>query len=373
MEVKPIWFFDSWAVLDGLAFASLRTADSSQADATVFLSVPDLEPVPVGRISTALRAQRSGFQDGFRNQDGAEFEFENLDQIREVIRRGYLAGGLSQFPAPVEGPPPNPFRSETEALEPPPVMRDGGEYYEEEVRRLSSHALPQLNLSGLSDDKLRKPLLEQAFQQWRLLWPYLQAFAEATVFEYVKAKHGVLQQPNSRATLLKWLQILHALDLWSPRAAHQFEIAGWSHQQLFSPYLERWNSTSLEKAILFRIPCPLREGWNHCIQTLAHKLLLPLVDRSYYLENNQVPDFVPGLLGAMIAVLTPELAVSPSYREADRRRLVGRACEWLNGELPQAKLALDVETELSRFASNRLDLNPKRPGRRGFGRVLAGA
>jgi hypothetical protein len=77
------------------------------------LAVPDLEPVPVGRISTALRATRSGFQEGLRDDAGDEIPFDSVDQIRELCRRGFLGGGLGPgapgvgpipYPAPADGP-----------------------------------------------------------------------------------------------------------------------------------------------------------------------------------------------------------------------------------------------------------------------------
>src|SRR5436309_15963831 len=61
------WRIDSWSVRDGAAFASRREAESMDADSTVFIAVPDLEAVPVGRMSTALSATRRHFQEGLRN------------------------------------------------------------------------------------------------------------------------------------------------------------------------------------------------------------------------------------------------------------------------------------------------------------------
>lgn len=107
------WFVDAWAVRDGRIFASYRPAESIAADSTIFLAVPDLEPVPVGRISTALRATRSGFQEGLRDESGDEIPFESVDQVRELCRRGFLGGGLGPgapgvgpipYPAPEAGP-----------------------------------------------------------------------------------------------------------------------------------------------------------------------------------------------------------------------------------------------------------------------------
>src|SRR4051794_3224160 len=120
------WYIDAWAVHDGRAFASRRTAESIAAEATVFLSVPDLEAVPVGRISTALRATRSGFQDGLRDPGGSEIAFRTLDQVRDLIRRAYLASGLgpgapgvtaAPLPRPDLGPGPGVAYLNEEAIQ----------------------------------------------------------------------------------------------------------------------------------------------------------------------------------------------------------------------------------------------------------------
>jgi len=172
-----------------------------------------------------------------------------------VIRRGYLAGGLGPVPAPREGPAPSPFRGEPEPSEPSPVPRDGGEYFEEEVERLSSEP-PPFKLSGLSDNKLREPLLEDIFREAQLLQRYLRAFAEATVLDYVRARQVDLHHPRPRATLLMWLRVLIALDLWSFEAAIRFNM-GWLYDHFF-PVYEPWNAAYWEKDVLFQIPCPLR-------------------------------------------------------------------------------------------------------------------
>ena len=97
-EVAMPWLVDAWAVQDGRIFVVGAASGSIDAQATVFLAVPTLEPVPVGRISTALRATRNGFQEGFRDDDGNEIEFQTLAQIREMARRAYLATGLGPAP-----------------------------------------------------------------------------------------------------------------------------------------------------------------------------------------------------------------------------------------------------------------------------------
>jgi hypothetical protein len=88
------WHIDAWAVRDGAAFASRREFNSREAENTVFIAVPDLEPVPVGRLATALSATRRSFQAGLWNENGVEIAFESLEQIAELVRRAFLASGL---------------------------------------------------------------------------------------------------------------------------------------------------------------------------------------------------------------------------------------------------------------------------------------
>ena len=93
-EERQPWFIDAWAVHDGKLFASRRRPNSMSADVTVFMTVPDLEPIPIGRLSTAMRATRSGFQEGFRDAEGEEVPFQTLAQVQEFARRAFLGSGL---------------------------------------------------------------------------------------------------------------------------------------------------------------------------------------------------------------------------------------------------------------------------------------
>jgi hypothetical protein len=73
-------------------------------------------------------------------------------------------------------------------------------------------------------------------------------------------------------------------------------------------------------------------------------------------------DIIPALFCAMVVVQTRELFVSQvaSLVWLDRHRLVGRACEWLEEELPKVELPWAVESELTNFAWQRLGLNRNR-------------
>ena len=87
------WYIDAWAVLDGYAFASLRSPDSIEASVTFFVAPPYFEPEPVASLATALAATRGHFQEGFRHGED-EVLFDSLEQVIETVRRAYRAGGL---------------------------------------------------------------------------------------------------------------------------------------------------------------------------------------------------------------------------------------------------------------------------------------
>jgi len=168
-----MWRFDAWAVRDGLAFVSDRNGEALEARGTVFMSVPDLEPVPVGRISTALRATRANFQDGFRNNLDEEFAFETLEQVQEVIRRGYLASGLGPAAAAVEGgeepPAGGPFGHDYEPLPHSEPPNSGSEHYENSVVALGRSGY-RMDFSALADPRSRLKLLIQLHKErnWAL-------------------------------------------------------------------------------------------------------------------------------------------------------------------------------------------------------------
>lgn len=373
-----MWYIDSWAVLDGLAFASERDPESLDAKATIFLSVPDLEPVPVGRLSTALRAQRACFQDGFRGDDGSEVGLESLDQVRELVRRAYLGGGLGPEPTPVEPRPVNPLLQEPRGARGP--SRDwpsGGSYYDNSVLEHPNHfpsgqeRMLDTDFSALQWPKSRQALLRRLYQSDAALdlYPLLRAFGEATILEFLHQSAERLAQPDERALLDEWISTLWAIGLWSPDEGqgffgrlkqHGLEMGGlgrYWHDPGFIPAL-----APATKEMLFHVPCPLRPEWDRHIGNLSHKLLLALAVRRYFKINSQLAEFIPILLCSLVAVVGPKsrLTGSVARLDIDRQRLLGRAFLWLIGELPSIELPAAVELYLERFAMEQLTLNPER-------------
>jgi hypothetical protein len=370
------WYIDSWAVLDGIAFASLREPDSIKADATVFLSVPDLEPVPIGRISTALSAQRNCFQDRFCDNQGNEFAFETLTQVRETVRRGYLGGGLAPVANPVAERPIEPLLSEGVFEIPVKFPQgSGGAYYEERLQSLTTQRSlrhVQIDYSILQYPDKRKGFLESLRQKSTPeLYAYVRAFGEATLLEFLHVRHNDLFKPEVRELLSQWIALLYLAGLWD--TTHEFSTflasSGLSDSIIGGsrPWTDpgSWlaaNSPilSARKDSIFHVPCPLLNDWDKHIRTLHHKLLLPVVDRSYFVTNYQVPEFIPSLFCSLIIAVGPTLRAMPSspFQAGDRYRLMGRALLWLITELPNVTLPESVEDVLTKFAWSQLRMNP---------------
>lgn len=369
-----MWYIDAWAVLDGVAFVSDRDIDQINSRSTVFLSVPDLEPVPVGRISTALRATRAGFQEGFRDTElHEEIGFETLDQVREVIRRGYLGGGLG--PATPAPPPeePEPEGNEPGSAFPEGPPFDGGEYYEGRLLDLGRQGDAWLDYSQLCYEGSRNEVFIALIQGGGVesLYLYLRAFGEATLVEFVSRNRRTLHDSAQMGFLVRWAGFLYSLGLWhGPDGFADFlTTAGIDsvsrdvlRESIYFPSYS-WGSWSdrtsplAAESLLFQLPCPLRRHWSRHIEKLGQKLLLPLIDRQYFASNPELPEFIPLLLCAMTIVSDQPLIHRriPMGRNADRRRLIARAFLWISRELPGLLLPWQAENLLSDYAWRRLE------------------
>jgi hypothetical protein len=351
------WYFDAWAVNDGLAFVSQRRSDSIDSTATVFMSVPDLEAVPVGRISTALHATRYNFQDGFRNTNGDEFAFDNLDQVREVIRRAYLAGGLGPEPAGERQPPQDPWMriSVPPRSGPELPFAAGGNYFEHSLNILPSIAQLPSDYSDLRyPDKREAILLSLHKAGPSSLYPYLRAFAEATVVECVTRFGRDLYAEKHRRLLHNWLSVLWMRGFWDEWNDFDRII-----QYCGLPIPDLEGAAPVSTSILFSIPCPLRPMWAPKIRFLSHKLLLPLIISDYFQWNNQLPEIIPAIFCSMIlSPFRPAFSrAQPETSLYDRQLLLGHALSWLKRELPSIALPDEVEAELTNYALRQLDRN----------------
>jgi hypothetical protein len=280
-DEKP-WFIDAWAVHDGRVFASRRRPEKISADATVFMSVPDLEPVPVGRISTALRATRSGFQEGLRTNDSelAEIPFENLRQVRDLVRRAFLAAGLGPgSPAGLAGPVPRPDLG----------SGPGSAFLAEEpFGPFEPMAPADLVEAGPPSD------LDRA----------LHAVATATVLEW--DLYLETQDPDEIRGLVGWLRALTAAGMLppseddvagSPFPRSLMDVAGQFGADNLQATLQliddRWLPGSPFEAAerisgywsrghLAIVPLPAAPRWPDRVRRLADMSLLPLIDRRFW-------------------------------------------------------------------------------------------
>lgn len=288
------WFIDAWAVHDGKVFASRRPPESIVADATVFMSVPDLEAVPVGRISTALRATRSGFQEGLRTNDDnrAEIPFDNLRQIRDLVRRAYLAAGLgpgspgalaSPLPRPDVGTGPGRSFLGAEPFGPEgpwtPVYHPGSYLLAADPPPDLDQAVDTVARATILEWERRLTPLgpEQASldpDEIRGLVGWLGALGRSGILLSAAGDHADAPFPLSLMEmadrygaryLREALQLVH--DAWDP--GFPFGIG-----DRISGYWSR--------GYLAVVPLPVAPGWRDQIRRLADKVLLPLIDRRFW-------------------------------------------------------------------------------------------
>ena len=144
--MEMMWFIETWSPSDGIAFASRRLAskptenwnmfddqgrvhtlalalegpidrDDDGPSLTVVLHPPYWDPLAVSNPATAWRALAHGYQHRLYDQEG-EIAFRTLDEVKEVVRRGYTGGGLGFTPGPAPGPEPAPREGGPELASP---------------------------------------------------------------------------------------------------------------------------------------------------------------------------------------------------------------------------------------------------------------
>ncbi|MER7609178.1 hypothetical protein [Nocardioides sp. NPDC127503] len=288
------WCIDAWAVHDGKVFASRRRPGSMNAAATVFMAVPDLEPVPVGRISTALRATRSGFQAGLLDRDEQDVAFGSLRQVRELVRLAYLAGGMGpEAPGAIAG-----------ALGGPPAEGGpGGAYLEEQPAFQVWSAEGPLELVE-EPTELARAVMFLAF---------------ATVLEWESRLSWTGNSPAEVRAMVGWasrLMCSGVIDggrrngvVWSGDWLHDLadhhggpflqEATSLVREELpelraFSP-LETVGGT-WSRSHLAAVPLPRWAGFDHRARRLVDLHLLPLVDRTWWLRDLTALDIAPLVL-----------------------------------------------------------------------------
>ena len=367
------WYVDSWAVRDGLAFASRRMRDDfRKTERSVFIAVPDLDAIPVGRVSTGLSATRANFQAGFRTQDGLEIGFKRLDEVIELVRRAYLAGGIGPGPigAPVERPSPDvgPFDrlGGTPGNFSSPAV-SGTNYLENGLRALGDNIGWSGRAADVSDrgerdlhfDDLDNP---KAVTE---LFDYLRLFAEASLVEWMHRLSRMPYDEREVAMFLRWIRLLLATGLWdSAYNVMNFMVrakAGGGFRRLVRDYFhvelghraralpDVALDARIEESIIFQVPCPLRSTWNPNIRTLSDKLLLATSTLDYFKGNRGLPEFIPSLLASLAIVVQSHANISAVSLERRQTRLRS-ALSWLSDQMPQLELPTQAEWALNEFA-----------------------
>lgn len=341
------WFVDAWAVFDGFLFASERRRNSIDAKRTIFVAPPEFEPMPIGKISTALRATRNSFQVGFRTPNGEEIEFSSISQIVELARRAYLASGLGHEPiGGLMGPAPQ-----------RPNEPSGAAF------------VP----SDPEPDRYHPVILEE----WRdtgALRPFVECLIEGKPSE---AFGGVSAETFEVQCGKKLNEFAAGIARRLEKAAPRYD---WSAQELLSGahlayFLERCElldvyhlAPSLPSPHLFlearrdsqlfsvqrtlaSIPLPHVPEWTS-VQTLSDKLLLALSSAHYFSKSHN--DFVPAVFCAMLVGSSPTGGVWPWTR--DRRDTLSAALRWLSENVAQTALPDEAESALYDFAWDRLNM-----------------
>jgi len=304
------WYVESWSTTDGLAFASERTDDGTVVN-VVFLAPPYWSPVAVANVATAWAAHRASFQRGFFDAEGEnEIAFESLSEIREVLRRAYLASGYGTFPSGEGGE-----GGEGGEITPLPGGDggDGGGGFNEVAERLS-----------LVVDADSRHSLADSLQ---------------TFYRHEAANS---EMPPT---------LVHYLSSQSQQAARRAEMGGKAERHFFAaltrasfyvfgdyiydpPYPWRWwamhrtNPSSI-LTMIFRMPIRRHNGR---VETLGDHLALAASSREYLRSIRRPADLLPLFLGALfICAANDDVSWHGGPLRPD---VVDEACRWLAANVP---------------------------------------
>lgn len=157
---------DAWSPADGSVFASWRGPrtdiwqedDANAAPACITLHAPLFQVRPVPR-AMAFGAVHRGYQEGFSLTGEDEVGFENVEQLRELVRRTYLAYGIG------DGGPAEPGGGPTKP--PPPEPEGQDRPFRAKARKAEAdlqHTLRHLPVAG--DRSALARSLEEAIDPW---------------------------------------------------------------------------------------------------------------------------------------------------------------------------------------------------------------
>jgi hypothetical protein len=334
------WFVDAWAVRDGRLFASRRPPESIDAKSTVFLSVPDLEPIPVGRISTALRATRAGFQEGFRDDEGAEGPFESLEDVRELARRGYLGGeiGGSTPGVPI-------------AIAPGPTPGAGGAYLDQVIEELGLDRVD--TEAGWLLDQMSDFEVEQVKAA-------VASFAEASILEWgdVLLRDHRLMKPFGAwlvavqsSGVLDQSATLHPQARWSTAFAEFVSAEGAPLLAEVAARLGNVVEGSARKVgysihrLISIAPLPRSQRWDVRLTRVGEIAVLPLISARFRHAHWRPIDIAPAVFSSAMAAAIDHLG-APGDGSAVRLAISRCSRDLSEKALPAAaELAIEAYIE----------------------------
>lgn len=373
------WFLDSWAVVDGKAFASHREPEAPSSTiprrkASVFLAAPYFEPEWTTRPSTALAAWRLGFQPGLRDSTGDEIEFQTLEEIRELVRRGYMGsggGGLGPFGVVVDQDGPEPPMPDGADAEPPSseLLSRGRTIIQKQVlvrtdRQDLANALFLVNTQ--STDALIRFVSDSLFLLLANPQPAPVTMALVRRWRTVVDRWSRLLLILTGDFDVLWELLRQAMDLGGPLAnelRHQINFRRWHYRELGG-----WNwpgsvlfaeSESFQPALdlprWLRVPKRWRKGLSaeivgDSVVSLGDLACVAMASHSSALEALTLGAvFVPTLAAALSMILIAPLATDlthlfddghlQSRSQKHREELLRAAAHWLAFNLPDAALA----------------------------------
>jgi hypothetical protein len=309
------WFIDAWSVADGLAFISQRPYNSSDATVTVHISPPDFSPISITSIATALRATRHQFQTGLYDTNEEEIAFESFDQAREVVRRGYMAGGIGLTPRlPPETPITPPKLSQA-------AMPD--DYWQK------AH---QLLVYG-TDPERAAIAVTNAFKQREA---FLETFAQTILAQLADTSSGEDAETDKAhwlallARLIGWRQLIY-LAPSTPSIRRLLELP-WA----LAPSSHATGSILIIRALLASISCPRKEAWPVRPRALWDLFCVTQASRRFLQKVDAREDWE--LLLGTACLFAASAGPPMTLFDVNTALIIRRGARWLAKDLPGPEL-----------------------------------
>ncbi len=312
------WYFDTWAPLDGIAFASRRAEGASTREQTIALVPPYWRPRAVS-AATAMRAERGGLQVAFYDQNQQQIGFDLLDELIAVVRQAYLSGGY--------GPPPD-F----------------------DVAKGAPPNGPSLGAPMMTI--LQEKDAGQRFARFRAVVSWVQ-FADSfrlACDTVARMAVDIIQQQHleRRVDAEDWIALLLLIGYHSalPRAPLPWYP---SHLGWWRPSGER-AADVMARGLLFRWPYPFQ---GSSFLTLGEQLFGALAARQYMEKLTDHAQVVTLLLAAS-AVVAATGAARYDESDASLEKLVSLALTWLARGLPTVPSATPAGKALEELVHKRI-------------------